>query len=402
MNKKIRLLLLLLILAAIITYFCLYTPKPSVINDKSVRDFTPYMVDIISSIDNIKAVSLSSITKGIEYIPLQTIPESLLGEVNKIAISDSFIFASDFEKLMQFDRQGKFIRKVGSNGRGPGEYVHIFDITVDNKQEVVYILSTRTKDLLSFDFRGNFIKSFKLQESSLEFIADTSNHLLFQMSNLGKPEGTKSYSWFLTDTEGNVLLRISNSLYKTNRLGRLFIVKKPLYLYNGSLHFMEFGIDTLYFFNNDIKASYAIFKFGDLKIDSDPEVQSQKDLDKYKEKLYISTILEDEKYLYLNISRGFLLDLVPWIFNKQTKELTVLEDKGFIDDIQGLATFWPKLIFNDSILIDYIDAYKLLQILNSNKPGDLADLSKHTAIQIQTLKATLTETSNPVLMIVKQ
>lgn len=357
MNKKIRILLLLVILAAIITYFCLDTPKPSVINDKSVRDFTPYKVDIISSIDNIKAVPLSSITKRIEYIPLQTIPESLLGEVNKIAISDSFIFVSDFEKLMQFDRQGKFIRKVGSNGRGPGEYVHIFDITVDNKQTVVYILSTRTKDLLSFDFRGNFIKSFKLQESSLEFIADTSNHLLFQMSNLGKPEGTKSYSWFLTDTEGNVLLRISNSLYKTNRLGRFFIVKKPLYLYNGSLHFMEFGIDTLYFFNNDIKTPYAIFKFGDLKIDSDPEVQSQKDLDKYKEKLYISTILEAEKYLYLNISRGFLLDLVPWIFNKQTKELTVLENKGFIDDIKGLATFWPKLIFNDSILIDYIDAY---------------------------------------------
>jgi hypothetical protein len=402
MNKKIRLLLLLVILAAIITYICLYTPKPSFINDKSAHDFTPYTLDIKSSIDNIKAVPLSSITKGIEYIPLQTIPESLLGEVNKIAISDSFIFVSDFEKLMQFDRQGKFIRKVGSNGRGPGEYVHIFDITVDNKQEVVYILSTRTKDLLSFDFRGNFIKSFKLTESSLEFIADTSNHLLFQMSNLGKPEGTNSYSWFLTDTEGNVLLRISNSLYKTNRLGRFFIVKKPLYLYNGSLHFMEFGIDTLYFFNNDIKTPYAIFKFGDLKIDSDPEVQSQKDLDKYKEKLYISTILEDEKYLYLNISRGFLLDLGSWIFNKKTKELTVLENKGFIDDIKGLATFWPKLIFNDSILIDYIDAYKLLQILNSNKPGDLADLSKHTVKQMQTLKSTLTETSNPVLMIVKQ
>ena len=402
MNKKIIFILLFLITITSFVYFIFYSNRQSIVHNKSDHYFTPYLVDISSSANNITEVPLSTIGKEIEYIPLQTIPESLLGEVNKIAISDSFIFVSDFEKLMQFDRQGRFIRKVGSNGRGPGEYVHIFDITVDNKQEVVYILSTRTKDLLSFDFRGNFIKSFKLQESSLEFIADTSNHLLFQMSNLGKPEGTKSYSWFLTDTEGNVLLRISNSLYKTNRLGRFFIVKKPLYLYNGSLHFMEFGIDTLYFFNNDIKAPYAIFKFGDLKIDSDPEVQSQKDLDKYKEKLYISTILEDEKYLYLNISRGFLLDLVPWIFNKQTKELTVLEDKGFIDDIKGLATFWPKLIFNDSILIDYIDAYKLLQILNSNKPGDLTDLSKHTAKQIQTLKATLTETSNPVLMIVKQ
>jgi hypothetical protein len=41
---------------------------------------------------------------------------------------------------MVFDRNGKFIRKIGSIGRGPGEYVHYFNFTVDENSESVYVI----------------------------------------------------------------------------------------------------------------------------------------------------------------------------------------------------------------------------------------------------------------------
>jgi hypothetical protein len=99
------------------------------INNEPDPALLPYHIDLEKN-KNTKPFPLSSIGKKIEYIPLETTPNSLIGSLNgvgldlaNIVFSDSFIFISDGEKLLQFDRSGKFIKQIGSVGRGPGQYL---------------------------------------------------------------------------------------------------------------------------------------------------------------------------------------------------------------------------------------------------------------------------------------
>jgi hypothetical protein len=72
---------------------------------------------------------------SIDIIPLETTPESLIWEIKKIFFIDSgvYIFDGKQSQVLLFDNKGKFISKIGKKGRGPGEYIHIQDFTIDKK-----------------------------------------------------------------------------------------------------------------------------------------------------------------------------------------------------------------------------------------------------------------------------
>jgi len=403
MNKKVTFISLLVIIIISVTICFIFNKKEeSVLQNDSDPDFKPYVMDLSNSINNIVEIPVSTIAKEIEYIPLETRTESLLDEVVKVTLADSFIFVSDVKKLLQFDRQGRFIRQIGSIGRGPGEYISVSDFSVDNRKEVVYIYSTNSDNMLIFNFKGNFIKSFMFKATSIQFEADSLSRFMFHLINLGKKEGIESYSWLLSDIDGNIILRISYSLDLEYKLGRFGSPRSPLYLYNGDFHFMEYGIDTLYCLNNYNKKPYAVFSLGDFKMDSDIQIHSPDDYVKYEKDLWIYDVLEDQNFLYLTTISGISTNKIRWIFNKQTKELAVLKDAGFKDDYYGLASFWPKSVYNDSILIDYIDAYKLVEILNRKISGYSAGSVKDFTQMKTYLNENITETSNPILMIVNQ
>lgn len=261
-----------IIIIACILYFFIKEEKTKY--DKS-RDFTPYLVDIYESVNNVVDLPLSTITKKLEYIPLETTTESYLDEVVKVVLSDSFIFVSDVRKLLQFDRRGTFIRQIGKSGRGPEEYISVADFSINDRNEFVYIYSANSDEMLVFNFRGNFINSFKFKAQSVQFESDSLNRFMFHLINLGNRKDTKSYSWLLSDLEGNIILRLSYSLDLEYKLGIFGNPVTPLYIYKGDFHFMEYGIDTLYYLSNLEKRPYCIFNFGNLKMDIDIQIKSK-------------------------------------------------------------------------------------------------------------------------------
>lgn len=137
-------------------------------------------------------------------------------------------------------------------------------------------------------------------------------------------------------------------------------------------------------------------------MDIDIRIESQEDYAKYEGKLWIYNILEDHNYLYLTTISGISPNKTMWIYNKRTRELVRLKDKGFVDDYYELATFWPRSVFNDSVLIDYIEAYKMHEILKNKNSEFFINLGKSNSEKIMALKNDLKEISNPILMIVNQ
>jgi len=206
----------------------------------------PYMIDLESSIGNAQSILLSTVTREIEYVPLETDTACMLRRISNLALCDSIIIVSDGTKLMLFDREGNFLKPVGSVGRGPEEYTYIRSFFVDKNSREIYLLSMGKVMVFSFD--GKFRRSFKADFRPSQVISKDKNTLIFHLFNLSGPSPDTAWSWYITDRQGAIISRILNHHKRMNQPG-LLVPDSPLYLNDGAAHFLEFGNDTLYYFN---------------------------------------------------------------------------------------------------------------------------------------------------------
>ena len=169
-----------------------------------------------------------------------------------------------------------------------------------------------------------------------------------------------------------------------------------MYYFKDTIRILESRVDTLNMFVNSKHKSYAIFNLGQSKMEADLSIplqnQEREELNnRIKDKLWIWTISENNEYLFMKFNLGLSDSTKLCVFNKQTSETSFLDRNGFINDLDNGVTFWPKYIYHDSLLVDYQDAFKLLEIIKKeNITGSEGILSNG-----------LTETSNPVVIVVK-
>jgi hypothetical protein len=63
-----------------------------------------------------------------------------------------------------FDKNGKYLRQIGSLGQGPGEYIYITDFCLDTINHEIYILDSPKHMLYKYNFdSGEFISSINIQ-----------------------------------------------------------------------------------------------------------------------------------------------------------------------------------------------------------------------------------------------
>jgi hypothetical protein len=162
----------------------------------------------------------------------------------------------------------------------------------------------------------------------------------------------------------------------------------------------------LYTLQNEKPKPYAIFKLGKTKLDPNvmfdghnPNVAKMiKEIENFIE---ISKILENDNFIFTNIAFGVGDSSKNCIFNKQSARTTIIEDEGFKNDIDGGIRFWPKYIYNDNILVDYVDAFKFLNMINNRASNSLKEQGGNRNDQLAILTKNLTETSNPVIIVIK-
>lgn len=123
--------------------------------------------------------------KSLEYIPLETTDQSLVGEVTTLVVADNrFYINSDRKSILCFSEDGKFLFKIGNKGRGPGEYISPFSISVANG--FVYVNCQESGKLLCYDASdGSFIRSLKLPKFYLQTVV--SNGYIYGLDMTTKP-----------------------------------------------------------------------------------------------------------------------------------------------------------------------------------------------------------------------
>jgi hypothetical protein len=363
----------------------------------------PYLVEIEKNLDNTESIPLSIIGKKLEYIPLETTPASLVEAIHHIVINDSSVYISDYRKLLQFDRNGRFLKQIGAEGRGPEEYLEVVDFYVNDGS--IFLLAV-TK-ILEFDLQGHFKSSFNIPFISFRFIPKETNNLMFYSANQPGRTNDSVYSWYLMSNKGILKARFPNFHKRMNN--RFNIAEMPLYNFRGIPHFMEFGSDTMFFFKNETPVPYAFFNLGNMKMETDPVYPTGKGTDNARRELFnrlartlwINSINESEKHLFIRLQYGFSDSLKYCIFDKTTLQTTILKGKGFSNDLAGGIPFWPKFVYNENVLVDYIDAFKLLKTIRESRQGTSQEKSSGRSDELDLLAKQLNENSNPVLMILK-
>jgi hypothetical protein len=408
--KKIYLLLLFGITCLL---SCSNNSRNSHVNDNTTIDSIklPYFIDIEKQLREEKSVSLSSIGKILEYIPLETTPNSMMGDIQNIQFTTDYIFitARSAYGLLQFDRKGKFIRIVGSRGRGPGEYRQIRDFCLDQNTKKIYINSCWSScEILEYNFNGQYISSFKQPLDDNAFLVYDTIGFVFEVADYspGVTLGARDYSFLennliITDFTCKPLFKIKRNFMRNSN----YIFQGPaFYFFNSKIHFLQFGVDTLKVLEQNKLVPYAIFNLGESKMDpnlNSYQSSSEDIAKKVAGDISVRSVLENTDNLFTKISFGLSDSSKYCIYNKKTSETSILKENGIENDIDGGIKFWPKYVYGDSVLVDYTNAYKFLETSRSNSSGNFIKNSKINSVAFDKVIKNLTETSNPVLILLR-
>ncbi len=134
--------------------------------------FTFYLADQDSELKFIKIdvsssskANISEITGNSSFVKLETSESCLIKYIKSLSITKDYIFISDgIDRILKFDRNGKFLLQIGRKGRGPGEFSGIINFSVDSINNYLVVLSYKKISL--YDFHGNFLRSINLNDVS--------------------------------------------------------------------------------------------------------------------------------------------------------------------------------------------------------------------------------------------
>lgn len=133
----------------------------------------------------------------IQEISLRT--EGLnIGQISKIKIDSYGNFVSlDIKgnQVLVFDKTGGFLRRIGTRGQGPGEFISLYSLYIDPSGEI-FVPDFKPRRINRFDQNGRFIDSFiqGLHWPPHILVSDSKGDLYLGGLKLD-PEGKSSGSW---------------------------------------------------------------------------------------------------------------------------------------------------------------------------------------------------------------
>lgn len=143
-------------------------------------------VDVSESDKGFDVCQIANLEK---VIPLETVGNALIGEIDKLEMDDNHIVILDkrMRAVWLFGIDGKFIRKIGRLGNGPKEYVSLDDMCFDKENGTVWIWDRVKQVMLEYDLAGDFLKEVATGFSSNVF-AKTNEGFWLYYSYLKNPD----------------------------------------------------------------------------------------------------------------------------------------------------------------------------------------------------------------------
>lgn len=371
-------------------FLSIYSYSCSTANDENRIEFTSsgtknypfFTLDFTEALKHKSELLLSDIATNVEYIPLETNPESLLGVIADLKCSKDYIFIkhNGSPLLAQFNTNGKFIRHIGLIGRGPQEYLLIKKFSIDENNGLIFIQTNWSHKILVYDFEGVYKQTIKFDNLSDGYISWCMDNHFIQSIAIYK--GFEEYLFIERNLNGDTLQKINNHVtwhetreyYSTSE----YPGRNVFYWFDGQLHFKGWYNDTIYTFNRnwEIVPKFCV-DLGRYKLPTKmgPTEAIKSLLNKETSEIYWLGVQESTRYIFILYSsyrfddvndknKGYI------IIDKGTRSNMHIKNPdgelGLINDIDGGPVFRPDYV-KDSISIHIINANDFIRTISNKK-----------------------------------
>lgn len=321
-----------------------------------------------------------------KVIPLETVGDALIGEIDKLEMDDSHIVILDkrMRTVWLFGIDGKFIRKIGRLGNGPKEYVSLDDMCFDKENGTVWIWDRIKQVMLEYDLAGDFLKE----------VATGFSSNVFAKTN----EGFWLYYSYLKNPDNNSLILVNEEM---DHLVKGFFATKETFPVSLSSGFTSWaGKEYFYFPLSNVLYSldgtearpYIEFDFGERTLPYSKIVNMSPE--EYE------TLIDSGSYLggLKNVQLSSKYCFFQFSSTVQNKYVTAYYG---VLDLETLKVEVFSYLNGSDLLVDFSS---LLCVTANDELVYPICPSKHNPIyfdELRTLVPEVTEDSNPVLALYK-
>jgi hypothetical protein len=375
--------------------------RSSTINE---NELISYNLTKLPGISDIKLSDLGFV--DVQYIPLETNEESVISGAEdiyfpiKIDYGGNFFLLKRYNTILKFNNDGSFVLKIGTEGRGPYEYLLAHDIDIDQRNKNIFFLSRIQKKFLVYSESGEIIRTFSIPISPNQFRITNEGILCYSENHMG--DILNSYD--LIDFNGKIIKSFSNNYVYIKNDGAWGDENENIfYRFNGNLFKKEIYSDTVYQYKSEDFEPHLVIQVGEKLLT--PQARSKfGGLDILKNYIVPSKLFEFGQYIYYEFTYDISKDISIYSFIGSRKNGLIAfysTRQGIINDLDGGPNILPKTTLDNNTIIAIADAFKLKTYVKSDKFINSKPKYPEKKKELEKLADSLKETDNPVLVLVR-
>jgi hypothetical protein len=378
-------------------------------------------------------INLSQFSHNIRYILLKNTGSPLTFSYMDCLISDSLILAKDNLNCFLYDLNGNLLRKIGSEGRGPGEYLLLSNSNFGWSGNI-YLKGSY--DFIEYSVDGKFINRYKnILKNNTGNVGHwlQINDSLF-LGCIANSTGHEENRLIIFNKKGKVKYALKN--YRALNRERPFFSETEryvdLYRFENQIFIKQIVNDTLFILTSDFKLQPKyVFDFG--KYSYQPFLGGNDELMKFSlnqmNKIWVEKLFQIHDYyllccnFHLNFPAKRLTpkkvkdDFTTYynttqalgVLNKKTHEFVFCKPTetdnplfatGFFNDVDGGPRFYPMRMVNDSTLAMWIDVVQFKGHIGSNDFKNCQPLYPRKKLSLIDFEHRISNNDNAILMLV--
>ncbi|MDE5688972.1 MAG: 6-bladed beta-propeller [Paramuribaculum sp.] len=185
-----------------------YTGNMPVVAQKVAVGADSVTVIDMSASEDINLIKASDLIDGLEIVKLENSDEAIVGE-GAVWASDNRIIVYTEGAMKQFDRKGKYLGTVGARGQGPGEYLTVYDIDIDEKAGKIYLAEYNASKIHVYSTDGTFLNDIPLAQQARKCrirVDNAAGKITVFAMQFTDDEG--AFNAWEQDFDGNVLSKV--------------------------------------------------------------------------------------------------------------------------------------------------------------------------------------------------
>lgn len=354
----------------------------------SVSAQKPVAINLAKAIsESPKEIMLNELASDIRYVPLETTDDCLMNnEFYIMQYTGEDIITSG---IFHFDKNGKFLNKIGSKGQGPEEYLQGLFAFGDWKNKLLYVQNWTT--LTCYGFDGTFVRSVPTPQLNMGAAGlFDENHILYSNDIYYADKANPIQLYMVDSQNGKTVSKWRGHLEENKKYGMILTSRDFMYNYDNSL-FYKPALENVIFKILSPKKRQLVYKFDCSGKDIDV---SADEVDPKKRFQFLSVYWAKETAQYLFVNYGMKNISHLGIYDKEKKTFTNVTIK---DNLAGGYDIHPAWTSDDNHLLMVYYAGGLLQDKEKRYSTGLLPERKK---ELDELLKNIKEDDNPVVILV--